>query len=183
MSGAAASPSASARYNQSSSTMRPSRSSRRGIHSFLKRFHAETAHDIQEAFIRLPPFDVHLEQTRNRLGYVELGHRGTDDLSQGCIVARRAADGDLVPLLAALIDAENADVTHMMMSAGIHAPRHLDLEFAQIVEVIVVVEPLVDELRHIDGAGVCQAAKIQSRTADHVGQGTDVRRGEARFLE
>src|ERR1700694_1398002 len=80
ISAAAASPSASARYNQSSSTMRPSRSSRRGIHSFLERFHAETAHDIEETLIRLPPFHVYLEQTRNRLGHVNLRHRWADDL-------------------------------------------------------------------------------------------------------
>src|SRR6266404_8899509 len=162
MSGAAALPSASARYDQSSSAMRPSRSSRRGIHSLLERLHAETAHDVDEALVRLAPFDVDLEQARNGLGHLDLAHRRTDDVPQGCVRARRAADGDLVPLLAALVDAENADVPHVVMAAGIHAARHLDLDVAQIVEVIVVVEPVVDELRHVDGTGVGEAAKIQS---------------------
>src|ERR1700675_4167005 len=62
-------------YDQSSSTIRPSRSNRRGIHPFLERLHAETAHRIDEAFIRAPPLDIDFEEPRDRFGDIGFGNR------------------------------------------------------------------------------------------------------------
>src|SRR5258708_19611083 len=69
-----------------------------------------------------------------------------------------------------------------MMTAGIHATRHLDVDLAQIVNIVVVVEALVDEPRDVDGARVRETAEVQTRTANDIGQGPDVGRGEPRAL-
>ncbi len=71
---------------------------------------------------------------------------GPMTFTEGRDAAGRAAERDLVPLLATLVDAEDADVPDVVMPTGIHAAGHLDLDVAQIVEVIEIVEPLVDLL-------------------------------------
>ena len=58
--------------------------------------------------------------------------------------AGRAAEGDLVPLLAVLIDAQDADVPDVVVAAGIHAAGHLDLDLAEVVQVVEIVEALLD---------------------------------------
>ena len=57
-----------------------------------------------------------------RLGDFFLLEGTTNDLTEVSVAATGcAADGNLIPLFAMLIDAENADVTNMMMSTGVHA--------------------------------------------------------------
>src|SRR4030095_11973835 len=90
--------------------------------------------------------------------------------------AGRAAERDLVPLLAALIDAEDADVTDRVMAAAIHAAGHLQLNLAEVVQMIEVVETLVDLRGDRDRTRVGERAKIQPRAADHVRERADVRR-------
>src|SRR6266850_895232 len=103
--GAAALP-ASVRYVQASAPMRPSRSNWRGIHSLLEGFHAEAAYGIEKSFIRAALFDVHVQQPRDRFRHLVLRHGRADHRAQRRIGPGGAADGDLIPLLAALIHAE-----------------------------------------------------------------------------
>src|SRR5437660_1374876 len=107
--------------------MRPSRSKWRGIDPFLERFYAEAAHGIEKSFVRSPLLDVYIQQPCDRFRHVGFRHGRTDDRAQRCIGTRGAPDGDLVPLLAALIHAEYADMTHVMVAAGVHAPGHLEI--------------------------------------------------------
>src|SRR5882757_2882151 len=118
MSGALASAAASATYSHSSTTIRRSRSNRRGIHPFLEWLHAQTTHGIEEALFRLPLLHIHIQEPRNSFGHLCLRHRRTDDRPQRSVSARRAADGDLIPLLAALIHAEDSDIADMVVAAG-----------------------------------------------------------------
>ena len=53
-----------------------------------------------------------------------------------------AADLDLVPLLAVLVDAEDADVADVVVAAGIHAAGDVEVELADVVQVVEVVEAL-----------------------------------------
>ncbi len=69
-----------------------------------------------------------------------LRHRRTDHMAQAARLARRAADGDLIPLLAVLIHAQDADVTDVMVAAGVHAAGHLQLDFTDVIQIVVVVE-------------------------------------------
>jgi hypothetical protein len=55
-----------------------------------------------------------------------------DDLADRGVFIRRAAERDLVELLALLLDAENADVADMVVAAGVDAAGDLDLQFADV---------------------------------------------------
>src|SRR5262249_26961464 len=136
------SPGASSAYRQSSSTTTRLRSNFRGINPLLERLDADAAHGVEEAFLRLALFDVNLQQPRDGIGHFMLGDGGPDDRAERGVRAGGAADGDLVPLLAALIDPEDADVADVMMAAGIHAAGHLEFDFPQVVQVVVVLETL-----------------------------------------
>src|SRR5256885_12521826 len=48
---------------------------------------------------------------------------------------------------------------------------HLDLDVAQVVQVVEIVEALLDLLRHPERAGVGERAEIQPRAGDHVREG------------
>src|SRR6478735_12235620 len=137
------------------------------IHPFGERLDTHATHGLQEFLAVLALLDVHIEQLRDGCGHFALGHRRTDDLAQRTGAAGRAADGDLVPLLAMLVDAEDADVADMMVPAGVHAAGHLDLDVAEVVQVVEVVETLVDLRGDTDRTGVGEAAEVEARAADH----------------
>src|ERR1700682_4572611 len=83
-----------------------------------------------------------------------LRYRRTDDFTQRSEAVRRAAEGNLVPLLAMLVDAEDADVADVVMPAGVHAAGHLDLDVAQVVPVVAIAAALLDILRAPERAGI-----------------------------
>src|SRR5262249_9825875 len=115
------------------------------IHAGLERCHADTAEGVEEAFAVLALGDVGVEDASWRLRDFRLRHGRTDDLAdRGIVAAGGAAERDLVPLLPALVDAEDADVTDGMVAATVHAARHLELDLAEIVEIVEAVEALVD---------------------------------------
>src|SRR5262249_44477307 len=121
------------------------------IHAGLERCHADTAESVEEAFTVLALGDVGIEDALERLRDFGLRHGRADHLAdRGIVTAGGAAERDLVPLLAALVDAEDADVADGMMSAAVHAARHLELDLAEIVEIVEAVEALVDLLRDRD---------------------------------
>ena len=103
-------------------------------------------------------------------------------LPMAAVIALRAADRHLIPLVAVLVDAENADVADVMMAAGIDAAGHIQFDLADVVLKIEIVEALGDRLGHRDRFGIGQRAKIPARAADDVGQQSDVGRRHALFL-
>ena len=119
------------------------------------------------------------ENTIERLGHIRVGHRRSDHLSDRRIqTAGGAAERDLVPLLAALIDAQNADVSDGVMAAAVHAARHFQLDVAQVVQVVEIVETLVDLFRDRNRSGIRERAEVESWAANHVGERADIRRRE-----
>ena len=84
--------------------------------------------------------DVRLDQALDHVGHVGRGERRADDLAERRVVALRAADRNLVPLVAALVDAEDADVADVMVAAGVHAAGHVEVDLADVVQVVEVVE-------------------------------------------
>ncbi len=73
--------------------------------------------------------------------------RRSDDLRQRRVSSGIAAERDLVPLFAFLIDAENADVADVVMAAGVHASRDVQADVAEIVQIVDIVEALLNRLR------------------------------------
>ena len=68
----------------------------------------------------------------DRLGDVGLGHRRADHGADGGVLVVAAADGDLVELLAVLLDAQNADMADMVVAAGVDAAGNLDRHLAEL---------------------------------------------------
>ena len=57
-----------------------------------------------------------------------------------------AAERNLIPLFALLIDAENADVANMMVAACIHASGDVQVDVAEVVQIVRIVEALLNRL-------------------------------------
>src|ERR1700693_5967778 len=154
------------------------------IDALLEGLDADAAHGVEKTFMLvLPLLEIHVEQLGDRVRHRFLRYGRTDDFAERRRCGRRAPDGYLVPLLAVLIDAQDADVTDVMVPAGIHAARHLDLDGTQVVEIVQIVEMRMNLLRDRYRAGIGETAEIESRAADHVRQRADIRGGELEAVE
>src|SRR5271170_1471283 len=106
------------------------------IGALPERVESEATHGVDEAFTFRTQPAVHLDDALDGRGDLVLAHRRADHLAECGEAVGRAAEADLVPLLTVLIDTEHADVSDMVMAAGIHAAGHLDLKLAEVVEVV-----------------------------------------------
>src|SRR6267143_1381781 len=169
---------------QLSATMRRSLISV-AIYGILEGFDADAVHHVDEAFgVAVAAREVALDKLFDHVGNLGARERGTDDLAEGGAPAGTdftlvAADLDLIPLLAALVDAENAYMTDVVVTAGVHASGNVEIDFADVVQVIEIVEALLDGLGHRDRFGVGEGAEIAARAADDVGEQADIGRGES----
>ena len=100
---------------------------------------------------------------------MRIGHRRPDQLAERRVLVRLAADRDLIELLAVLLDAEDADMADMVMAAGIDAAGNVDVQPAEIALQIEIVETPRDLLRDRDRARIGEAAIIEARAGDDVG--------------
>src|SRR5215472_10295826 len=141
--GTSVSAAASRSRAQRSSTIAPSLMSR-GIDALLERLDAEPPDGVDEALVLVAALDVDVDQALDDVGHLLSGEGRADDLAERRLIALCAADRDLVPLLAVLVDAEHADVADVMVSAGVHAARHVELELADVVQIVEIVEPALD---------------------------------------
>ena len=94
-----------------------------------------------------------------------------------------AADGDLVELLAVLLDAENADVADVMMAAGVDAAGDVDVQLAEVAREVEIAEAPRQLLRDGNRARIGEAAVVEARAGDDVGDEADIRRGDADRIE
>src|SRR5690606_3614104 len=139
------------------------------IYTSLEGFDADAADSIDEAFTLLALREIHAQNPIDRLCGFSVRHGRTDNLTERRVgAARGTADRDLIPLLAALIDAEDPDVADVVVPACIHAAGHLELDIAEIVEIVEIIESLVDLLRNRDRPCVRECAEVETGTANHV---------------
>src|SRR2546423_1281605 len=168
---------------QLSATMRRSLISV-AIYGFLEGFCPDAVHHVDEAFgLAVAAREIALDQLFDHVRNLGAREGRTDDLAERCTAAGPdftlvAADLDLVPLLAALVDAEDADVADVVVAAGVHAAGDVHIDLADVMQVIEVVETLLDGLGDRDRLGVGERAEIASRAANDVGEQADVGRGE-----
>src|SRR6266567_5419753 len=154
-----------------------------GINALLERLDAQSADGIDEALVLVPPLDVDVDQARHDVGHLLRRERRSDDLAQRGLFPLVAADGDLVPLLAVLIHAEHADVADVVMPAGIHAARDIEVDLTDVVQIVEVVEAALYAFRNGDRLGVGERAEVAAGAADDIGEQADVRCREAQRLE
>src|ERR1700719_546785 len=112
----------------------------RRIRALLERLDADTMDHFDEPLAIFALRTIELDDALDGRGNFFLRHGGSDDLAQCAKPIHRAAERDLIPLFAMLLDAQDADVPDVVMPAGIHAPGHLDLDVAEIVEIVEIVE-------------------------------------------
>ena len=93
---------------------------------------------------------IDLENVPDSLGNATLCDGCAQSFTEHGVISCRSAQSDLIPLLAALIDAENTDVSYVMVTTGIHATRHFQLHFAEVVKIVELVELFVDLRGHVD---------------------------------
>src|SRR2546425_10692900 len=165
-----------------SSTIAPSLMSR-GIDAFLERLEAEAADGIDEALVFVAPLDIDVDEPADDLGHFFRRERRADDFAERRVLALAAADRNLVPLLAILVDAEHTDVADVMVAAGVHAARDVQFELADVVEVVEVVEAALNRFRDRNRFGIGERAEIAARAADDIGQESDVRCGKPQRLQ
>src|SRR5262245_13519003 len=103
-----------------------------GIEGLLERLEADAAIGVEEAFSVLAQLQVGVDNGLDGANNLIGAEGGADDIAERGILVGAAAEGDLVELLAVLIDAQNADMADMVMAAGIDAAGDLDLQFADI---------------------------------------------------
>src|SRR5512145_619841 len=96
------------------------------INTSLERCHTDAAEGVEEALFLVTLGNVHVDDALDRVhDLVERDRRPDDFAERRVCAAGRAAERDLVPLLAALVDAEDADVADRVVAAAVHATRHL----------------------------------------------------------
>ena len=123
------------------------------IDAFLEGLDADAMHDVDEALgVAVAALEVALDQLLDHVGHLGARERGADHLAERGAVrpagsALVAADRDLVPLLAVLVDAEDADVADVVVAAGVHAAGDVEVELADVVQVVEVVEALAGSPR------------------------------------
>src|SRR6266849_3643211 len=157
------------------------------IYRFLEGFCPDAVHHVDEALgLAVAAREIALDQLFDDVRDLGAREGRTDDLAEGCAAAGPdftlvAADLDLVPLLAVLVDAENADMADVMVAAGIHASGNIEIDLADIVQIVEVVKTLLNGLGYRDRLGVGERAEVASRAADDVSEQADIGRGESQF--
>src|SRR5262249_22322208 len=144
--------SSSTRTNRSS-TMQPDLTS--GIDALLEGLDADARDRVDEQLVGpLAQLEIGGGDGLHHVGDVVVGHGGPENLAELGILAGAAADRELVELLAVLLDAENADMADVMMAAGVDAAGNVDVQPAEPVGEIEVVEAAGDLLGDRDRARI-----------------------------
>src|SRR5258708_17621226 len=152
------------------------------IDLFFERFDSDAMHHVNEALgLAVAAFEVALDQPLDHVGRLRAREGWPDHLAQGSLRAGAnfalvTADLDLVPLLAVLIDAEDADMPDVVMAAGVHAAGNVEIELADVVQLVEIVEAPLDCFRHRNRLGVGQRAEIAAGAGDDIGEQPQVGR-------
>src|SRR5262245_31673717 len=76
---------------------------------------------IEETLTLVAPLQIGVDHAFDGTDHPVAREGGADDLAQARILGAAAAEGDLVELLAFLVDAEDADMADMVVTASIDA--------------------------------------------------------------
>src|SRR4051812_33480152 len=155
------------------------------IDPLLERFDADAMHHVDEALnLALAPLQITLDQALDDIRHLRPRERRAENLAKRGLhawanLALISADFNLVPLLAVLIDAQNADVAYMVVAARVHAAGDIEVQLADVMQVIEIVEAPLDGLGHRDRLGIGERAEVAAWAGDDVRQQAEVRRRKA----
>src|SRR5258708_2354525 len=100
-----------------------------GIDPLPEGFDAKPLHGIDEKLVGPgAQREIGFDNILDHVGDFTVGHRGADQRSDLRLFVGTAADRDLIKLLAVLLDPENADMTDVMVAAGIDAAGDIDVK-------------------------------------------------------
>jgi hypothetical protein len=118
--------------------------------SGLERRVAEAADGVDEGFTGLALVQVDLHQPFDRIRHFCGGEARAEDIAQRSVLGGIAAKRDLVGFLAALLEAENADIADVMMPTGVDAAGNLYAQRPDLALARGVGEALRQRLRDGD---------------------------------
>src|SRR3981189_2708751 len=151
-----------------SSTMRPDLTS--CIDTLLERFDADPIDGLQEDLVgSFAQFQISRRDVLDHVGDLAIGHGRTENGSELGRLVGAGADRHLIVRPALLLRAENADVADVMVAAGIDAAGNIDVQPAEVVGEIEVLEAARDLLGHRDGARIGEAAIVEAGAGGDVG--------------
>src|SRR5438874_514431 len=146
------------------------------INPLLERFDADAMHHVDEALgVAVAALEVALDQPLDDVRYLGPRERWAEHFAKRSLHARAdlalvSAHFNLVPLLTVLIDTEDADVAHMVVTTGIHAAGDVEVQLADVVQVIEIIEAPLDRLGNGNRLGIGKRAKVATRAGDDVGE-------------
>src|SRR5450631_4937144 len=113
-----------------------------GIDTLLEGFDPKPFYRLHEAFVR-PLAQLHIggDDVLDDIGDLRIGDRGAEQRPQLGLLVGAAADGDLVELLAVLLNAENSDMADMVMAASIDAAGDVDVQPPEATRKLEIAEP------------------------------------------
>ncbi len=142
----------------------------RAVDGFLERLDADAPIRVDEPLVVLALHEIRVDDLPDRTRHFDLRQPRPESVAERCLLIRRTAERELEELLAAFIDAQNADVADMVVAAGVHATRDVDREMADPLQLIEIAERAADVLRDRNRARVRERAVVEARAADDVGQ-------------
>src|SRR5680860_314736 len=151
------------------------------IESLLERRRAHAPPRFEEALSLIAVVDIGVDDGVDGLRHGFGAEAGPDDGADRGAILRVAAKRDLVELGAFLVDAENADIAGMVMTASVDAAGHVEPQLADLFLTRRILEALGDLLGDGDRARVGEVAVVEARAADHVAEQLVVAGGKARF--
>src|SRR5215813_6620405 len=154
------------------------------INPLLEGIDADARDSVDEKLVRpIAQLKIGGGDILDHVGDLPVRHRRTQNLAELGVLVGAAADRHLVIFLAVLLDAEDADVPDVMVTAGIDAAGDIDVQPSEIAGQIEVLETAGDLVGHRDRARVGQAAVVETGAGDDVGDEIDVGRGDPDFVE
>src|SRR3546814_9278766 len=118
------------------------------MNSLLERLHADAPVGVEEALSLLPQRLVDVGRFLDGIDNAVFIEAGPNDLGQACVFRSCSAEEELIIFGSFAVHAQNADVSGMMMTAGVDAAGNLELQLTHIPLTLGVGETLADLLRH-----------------------------------
>src|SRR3954454_11033934 len=156
---------------------------RSGIEGLLERLRSKPAIGVEKGFAVLAQAEISFDYGVDGLRHLMAGKARPQNGADRGALARRAAERDLVELLAFLIEAEDPDMADMMMAAGIDAAGDVDLERPDLVLPFEIGKASRDRLRRRNRARRRQRAIVEAGAGDDVAGKPEIGGGEAIGLQ